>query len=67
MNKLFINATFKLIVENQYYLTSTRDLRWNLQAGNKYASMFGEEDNFYMFVVMSEKSDTLSKGTVSLI
>ena len=67
MKKMFIDASFKLVVEEKDYLTGSRDLRWNLQAKNSFASIFGEGDNFYMFVVMSEKSDTLSKGTVSIL
>ena len=65
MNKLYIDASFKLVINTKDYLTGSRDLRWNLQSKNAYASIFGEEDNFYMFVVMSEKSDTASSGTVS--
>lgn len=65
MKKLYIDASFKLIINTEDYLTKSRDLRWNLQSKNAYASIFGEEDNFYMFVVMSEKSDSSSTGTVS--
>ena len=60
-------GSLKILFNKKDYLTKVEDIRWNLQAKNKYSTTYGEEDNMYLIVVVDERPRSDTQDTVRII